>query len=188
LIRAETDALKNANKIVTPHTAIAQKFPGRAVLLDWKMPSAKMLKTTRSDRRPVVVFPAATVGRKGCYELREAIRGLEVKLALLGPVIETKDFWAGFDVEAEGADCLETADLVVLPAFVEHRPRRLLAEAAKGGPVIASTACGVSNIEGIELIAAGDTYALREEMVKVLGSVENQYAHRSKNILVPASN
>ena len=188
LIRAETEALKNANKIVTPHTAIAEKFPGRAVLLDWKMPTAKMSKTIRSDRRPVVVFPAATVGRKGCYELREAIRGLDVKLTLLGPVIETKDFWDGFDVESGEADWIEGADLVVLPAFVEHRPRRLLAAAAKGVPVIASMACGVSNIEGIELIAAGDTYALREKMVKVLGSVENHHAHRSKNILVPASN
>ena len=40
--------------------------------------------------------------------------------------------------------------------FVEHRPRRLLQAAAAGIPVIASKACGVRNVNGIETIDIGD--------------------------------
>ena len=112
--------------------------------------------------------PASTVGRKGCYELREAIRGLDVKLLTMGPYIEGKEFWEGFDVERAGDDWLENADAVVLPAFVEHKPRRLLAAAVCGIPMIASEACGVSNVEGVKVVPAGDAAALRKELEMTL--------------------
>jgi glycosyltransferase involved in cell wall biosynthesis len=129
-----------------------------------------------TNEKPVIIFPASTVGRKGCYELREALRGLDVKIVAMGPDIEGVDFWEGFDVERGGAGWMETADLVVLPAFVEHRPRRLLQAAAAGIPVIASSACGVENISGIETIEAGYAVALRTVILSALRSAAKAVA------------
>ncbi len=167
LVESELEALGSARKIVTPHTAIAKLFPDRSLLIDWAMPVKRAL-TRISNKKPVIVFPAATVGRKGCYELREAIDGLNVKLLTLGPMIESADFWNGFEMERGGDDWLHYADIVVLPAFVEHKPRRLIMAAAAGIPVIASTACGVDRIDGICKIEAGDAEALRSQIVKIL--------------------
>jgi glycosyltransferase involved in cell wall biosynthesis len=169
LLDDEAEALRHARKIVTTHTGIAALFPGKAELLDWDTPGAKQ-KAAAGEGKPVVVFPASTVGRKGCYELREALRGLDIKLIAMGPDIEGADFWDGFDTERGGPEWLEKADVVILPAFVEHRPRRLLQAAAMGIPVIASDACGVANIDGIETIRAGDTVVLRESVLRCLSA------------------
>lgn len=160
LVEAETEALKNADKIITAHTAIAALFPNRAEILDWKMPSER--KTVkRKTKKFTVVFPASTVGRKGCYELREAVRDLNVKIIGLGAQLEGADFWKEFDYEKGSDDWLETADLVVLPAFVEHKPRRLLQAAANRIPVIASVNCGLENVASIKSIEAGNVKMLR---------------------------
>jgi len=87
---------------------------------------------------------------------------------LIGPVIESPDFWDGFDVTTKTASWLELADLVVLPAFLEHRPRRLLLATAAGIPVVASGACGVSTVKGITTIPAGDAVALRDAIRECL--------------------
>ncbi|MDQ3799739.1 MAG: VanW family protein [Acidobacteriota bacterium] len=172
LVEAETKALQNARKIITPHAEIAALFAEKAEPLDWQMPEAKEFKRKRNEKF-TVVFPASTVGRKGCYELRDALRGLDVKLVTLGAIIEDADFWSGFDWEkGSAADCLERADLVVLPAFVEHKPRRLLQAAAHKIPVIASRACGAENVPGITSVSTGDSGILREEIEKILKANE----------------
>jgi hypothetical protein len=163
LVEAEIEALKNARKIVTPHTEIASLFDEKCELLNWKIPKATNTEQKTGDKF-TLVFAASTVGRKGSYELREAIRGLDIKLVTLGAVIEDADFWRGIDFEKGADDWLEKADLVVLPAFVEHKPRRLLQAAARGIPVIASTACGVENVEGVTSIECGNVEKLREEI------------------------
>jgi glycosyltransferase involved in cell wall biosynthesis len=171
LVAAETEALQTARKIITPHVEIAQLFPEKVELLDWKMPPAKSNFVAKTEsEKPTIVFPAATVGRKGAYELREAARGLNVKIVLLGAQLEGAEFWNGFDVEHRtGAqNWLEAADLIVLPAFVEHKPRRLLQAAAHRVPVIASKACGVANIAGIETVDAGDAASLRKKIAEKL--------------------
>ncbi len=167
LVEAETEALKNARRVITTHPAIVALFPEKADLLPWKMPTVAALEKRRSEK-PVIVFPASTVGRKGCYELREAIRGLDVTLVTLGPNIENADFWQGFNATRGGDDWLETADVVVLPAFVEHKPLRLLRAVAVGVPVIASSACGVDNVAGVTTIEAGDAFALRQAIESVI--------------------
>lgn len=167
LIEAETEALKNARKIITPHTEIASLFGTRAVTLDWKLPEAREFIKQPTEKF-TIVFPASTVGRKGCFELREAIRGLDVKLITLGATIEDKEFWQGIDWEKGGEDWLGRADLVVLPAFVEHKPRRLLLAAAHKIPVIASEACGVENVEGVKTVETGDPEILRREIEHIL--------------------
>jgi hypothetical protein len=165
LIAAERDALENARTIVTQHTEIAALYPHRAELLSWQMPDATSRSAKVKNERPVIVFPASTVGRKGCYELREAIADLDVKLIVLGPLIEGSDFWNGYDVERGTDNWLEIADLVVLPAFVEHRPRRLLLAAVSGIPVIATAACGVNGVANIMTVPAGDAGSLREAVL-----------------------
>jgi len=55
-----------------------------------------------------------------------------------------------------------------LPAFVEHRPRRLLLAAVHEIPVIASAACGVRNVPGIKTVETGDAEILRTAIKQVL--------------------
>lgn len=168
LVEAEMKALHHARKIITPHTEIAGLFPEKAEILHWSL-TKKDQKPNTKNQKLTILFPASTVGRKGAYTLREAAHGLNVKLLLLGSIIETEDFWQGFDIERTTLDeGLNNADLVVLPAFVEHKPRPLLKAVAKGVPVIASRACGVENIEGIEIIEVGDVEGLRIKLEKLL--------------------
>ncbi|MEO8574321.1 MAG: VanW family protein [Pyrinomonadaceae bacterium] len=181
LVKAEREALENAHAIVTPHTEIAALFPNRARLLEWLMPEAVIRCASHKSEKPVIVFPAATVGRKGCYELREAIVDLNVKLIVLGQLIEGPDFWKGFDIERGTENWLEVADLVVLPAFVEHRPRRLLLSAVSGVPVVATSACGVESIPNVTTVSAGASIALRES---ILDSIHREYGV-NKNLSLP---
>jgi hypothetical protein len=169
LVDAEMEALRAARQLITPHSMIASLFPRRGRLIDWKMPGIRNVKRFAKSK-PNIIFPASTVGRKGCYELRDAIRGLDVKLVILGPLIESNNFWDGFDVERGKEDWISKTDIVVLPAFVEHRPRRLLAAAAAGIPVIASKACGVEKVSGIQSIDAGDVVMLRDAILSALST------------------
>jgi glycosyltransferase involved in cell wall biosynthesis len=173
LVRLEQEALQRARKIITPHSEIARMYGGRAVTIDWTIPPHTTPPRKASDvRRPRIVFPASTVGRKGAYELRSAIRGLDVGLTIVGAQLEGEDFWRGLHVERRqnGEDWLEGASALVLPAYVEHRPRRLLEGLARGIPVIASTACGLENVEGVVNIQPGDVKALRHELEKLLST------------------
>jgi len=168
VIQDEAEALKHARRIITPHSEIASLFPKRSALIPWKIPAAGSRVEKRTGPKLVIVFPAATVGRKGCYELRDALRGLNTKLILLGPLIEGADFWDGIYVAKGDDNWPEKADLVVLPAFVEHRPRRLLLAAARGIPVIASSACGVDGINGIRTVVPGDPDRLRAAIIDAM--------------------
>jgi hypothetical protein len=166
LIQAEDEALKNAREIITPHTDIAALFPKRGRILNWQTPAPVERVIQRNNEKPAIVFPASTVGRKGCYELRDAIADLDVKLIVLGPQIEGRDFWNGYDMQRGAENWLELADVVVLPAFVEHRPRRLLLAAASGVPVVASPACGISGMSNVTTVPAGDPDLLRKAIIE----------------------
>lgn len=167
LLNAENEALASARKLITTHTGIAALYPDKVELLQWRLPQTKNGQGVKNNK-PTIIFPAATVGRKGCYELRDATRGLDVKLLTFGSYIEDAGFWNGFDVSVAGDDWLSHADLVVLPAFFEHRPRRLLQAAANGIPVIASKACGVENVRGIETMETCDVETLRQMIIRKL--------------------
>jgi hypothetical protein len=171
LAETETEALRSARKIITPHTEIAALFPEKAELLNWKLPEPK-ISDSRKNGKPTIVFPASTVGRKGVYELREAIRGLDIKLLTMGALIENQNFWHGFDVEKGDAEWLAKADLVVLPAFVEHKPRRILEAAVNRIPVIASKACGVETVANIQIIETGNSVQLRTKIEEFLSQIE----------------
>lgn len=177
LLEAETEALQNADKIITPHTEIAALFGEKAEILNWQMPNAKEIKKTKKTKF-TIIFPASTVGRKGCYELREAIRGFDVKIITLGANIEGANFWKDFAVEKGTENWLEKADLVVLPAFVEHKSRRLLQAVSNKIPVIASKNCGLENVAGIKIIEAGNVEDLRI-------AIENNFPQNRKKLIQP---
>lgn len=144
--KIERQALQQANKIITPHTEIASLFADQAVLLDWHIPELKTIPI----RGNKILFPASTIGRKGAYEVREAVRKLNLELTVLGNELEGDDFWKDVPIcKANNQDCLDQVGLVILPAFVEHNPRILLRAIACGIPVIASSACGLGNLEGV---------------------------------------
>src|SRR5262249_46807586 len=115
-------------------------------------------------RGPWLVFPVSTLGRKGAYELRAAARELDLQVRLAGPVLEDPEFWSGVRVERAGEDWLDGAAAVVLPAWVEHQPRRLLEACAAGVPVIASDACGLANVPGTTTVPTGCLESLRSAL------------------------
>ena len=185
LTDAESDALKNATRIITPHTGIARLFREKAVLLDWKIPRRKLVKPGNRSGIPKIAFPASTVGRKGAFELREALVGLPVELVTVGLTLEGADFWNGLPLTkaTSKSACLNDVDVVVLPAFIEHNPRILLEAISLGIPVIASSACGLANIKGVISIRIGDVKELRAEIEKAILGV----GFRSKSKILWAS-
>jgi hypothetical protein len=166
VVTAETEALSRATSWITPHRYIARFAGDRAKVVEWQR--SKRSAAAGGDR---VVFPASTLGRKGAYELREAMRGLDLPIRLCGPVIERPDFWRGFKTERHvSGDWLAGARCVVLPSWVENQPRRILEAIAAGIPVVASEACGVSGLDGVTTVRAGDADALRWAIEQVLVS------------------
>lgn len=167
LLRDEARALAHARRIVTPHHDVAALFPGRAELLEWAIPMSRAPRPSGGPR-PRIVFPGPTAGRKGAYELREALAGMDVELVAMGSRLEGAGFWDGLRLAAPEASWLDGADLVVHPAFVENQPRRLLAALAAGVPVVATPACGLGPREGLTLVPAGDVVGLRAAVVSAL--------------------
>jgi hypothetical protein len=166
LVAAEMQALAAAEKLYTPHRAIAAFLGDRAVVLDWAMPAATK-PVARGGR--TVLFPASALGRKGAYELREAARGLEVELLVAGGAKEHDgDFWAGITARRLDGAMPERLAAVVLPAIVEHQPRALLRALAAGIPVIATAACGLGDRPGVVTVPELDAAALREALERVL--------------------
>jgi len=170
LVAAEAAALERARKIVTAHGEIAALFPLKSVKLDWFMPKVEARLESVAADRPRIVFPAATLARKGAHELRAALRGLDVTLVIAGGEHEGAEFWRGLDVERRrlGPDLFAGASLVVLPALVEHAPRALLRALAAGIPVVATRECGLARMAGLRLVPAGDAATLRAAILIAL--------------------
>jgi hypothetical protein len=181
LVRDETEALAAARRVVTPHALVASLFGERAVQLDWHLPNLVREGSRGADARggeggagafgrgTRVVFPGPTVGRKGAYEVREAARRLGLSIVVAGARPEGEGFWEGVRVERrEWKECLRDAGVVVMPAFVEHRPRRLLEAVARGVPVVASVNCGLGETAGVVNVRAGDVDALCGGIEKAL--------------------
>jgi len=154
LLRAEEESLAAAQEIVTPHADIAALFGDRAIVLNWKTPSTRFKHAPGSRR---IAFTGPTVARKGAYELREAARALDLQIVLLGSDLEGADFWTGVRTSR---DMSAGVAAFVQPAFLEDKPRKLLAALASGIPVITTMECGVRPQSGLTLMCAGDVDAL----------------------------
>jgi hypothetical protein len=162
LAEAEDRALREARRFVTPHAAVADFLAGRygapVVHLPWVAGNPGL----PSARGPGVLFPASALGRKGAYEVRAACRELGLGVQILGKATEGEGFWQGLNAApADPAHPFEGIGRVVLPAFVEHRPRILLRAIAAGIPVICSPECGIaSQTPGVTIVSSGDLPAL----------------------------
>ncbi|MDR6842060.1 VanW family protein [Pseudoxanthomonas sacheonensis] len=169
LAEAERSALERARHWITPHAEILRMAGGRALPLPWQRPA---LQTTepRINGKPRVLLPASSLARKGAIELREALTGMSIE-ALLPPGAEDHaDFWRGFRVTCVGSigEGVDAADIVVLPAWIEHQPRGLLRAIARGKPVIATQACGLPSELPWHKVAEGDTERLRAKISELL--------------------
>jgi len=165
LVLAEKAALREAAKIITPHAWLADKYYGRSTKLDWQLPLARAPIKSKS-----IVFPGPTVARKGAFEVREALAGIDIELRILGGELEGVDFWSGINVRSlNGSDWIDEAAVVVQPALVEDNPRPLLRAISAGIPVICTEQCGIDGLPGVELVEFGDTAGLREALLRLLG-------------------
>jgi len=169
VVAAETEALAEARHWITPHRGVAKLGGNKSVLLDWALPSVPPRASTPPTEagKATVAFPASTLGRKGAYELREVARRLGLRLALGGAIIEDPQFWGDLNAAAPAGHWLAGARAVVLPAWVEHQPRRLLHAVAAGVPVIASQACGLEGLAGVVSIPEGDSAALEAALMQL---------------------
>jgi hypothetical protein len=165
LVEAEAHALARADRIVSPHAELAAAFGDRAVRVPWVVPPSRP-RPARAPGAPLSVwFPASTLARKGCRELLHATADLPIRVHAPDRVLEAPGFWAGRDVVLGPVDP-RAVDLVVLPAWVEPAPRVLLSAIATGLPVVASTACGLADVPGVEEVATGDAEALRAVLAR----------------------
>jgi hypothetical protein len=161
ILQLEVEALVAASSLITPHSFIARNDP-RKKSLNWSPGVPK--QWTPGDR---VVFPGPTVGRKGAYELREAVLKLDLQVVLLGANLEDANFWKGVRTTrpSPSDNWLEGAMAVVQPAYLEDKPRRLLIAIASGCPVICTPQCGLGGVEGVTEVPCGHVGAL----IKALG-------------------
>jgi hypothetical protein len=145
----ELSLLKNAAKLISPHTEVARLFPHQVELLDWKSPAPVH---NNDGPRDLAVFPYSTLGRKGAYEMRDAMHSLSTPIGVLDRNLESGDFWNNQNVvRLSPKDILRRAKVIVAPAFVEHQPRLLVEAIANCIPVIATRECGLSNHNVIEI-------------------------------------
>jgi vancomycin resistance protein VanW len=161
---AEREALGEAVRLITPHRAIAARFPpARVDLIDWQ--AATPLPATRGGR--TFLFAGPALARKGAHAMREAMEQLDIALVIERPGEERAGFWGDRDVRLAQGMPSEFAG-VILPAIVEHRPATLLRALAAGLPVIATEACGLPPQPGLTLIEPCDPAALREAIRSLL--------------------
>lgn len=172
-VEAEEEALANAEQIVTPHALVASLFPAKSVLLDWARPPDSNFPVYRTSKaKPTIFFPASTLGRKGAYELREALRGMDARLLLGGKLLEDGRFWSGFDVAAVPPNPWDAADLVVLPTIAESQPRALLLALSAGIPVVTTPESGLHPGCGARFIAALSQEALHDAIQQQILAIE----------------
>ena len=119
-----------------------------------------------------MLFPASALARKGVLELREAVAGLPVCVLVPPGAVDEAKVWQGVSIEpvTSIAAGLASADVVVLPAWVEHQPRGLLMAMARGLPVIATPACGLPDSLPWTAVAEGDVQALRAALMSCLNA------------------
>jgi glycosyltransferase involved in cell wall biosynthesis len=172
-LQAEAEALAAARHWITPHAGIIALGGRKAVPLAWQMPEAfpQPVCSGGSGKVFTVLLAAPSLARKGACELATALRALPkpVQLLLLPGKNEAPCMWTGVKTKrcASVAEGIREADVVVLPAWVEHQPRIALRAIASGKPLIATPACGLpAHLPWIS-VAAGDAKGLRNAILSV---------------------
>lgn len=156
----EDEALECAERIITPHSAVAALFAHKLVRLPWDLPLSGPIVPRERSEMPVLYFPGPTVGRKGAYEVREAAVMVGAKVWVRGPQLEGDGFWQGVNTEPGTFRCQPQVDAVVAPSILESQPRELLRMMAAKIPVIATDACGLVGLPGVITVPILDSQAL----------------------------
>ena len=166
---AELRALRGARRLVTAHADVARHLRGLGLsqveYVAWRLPVVDISHAPRGvpASTPRVAFPASALARKGAHELAQALRQLGWRLLVLGTPSTDGALWRGIDVEHASwrdATWMARADIVALPAHVEHAPRALLQALAHGLPVVATAACGLGPMPGVREVTRGDVAGL----------------------------
>ena len=181
-VQAEWRLLRRADRLLAAHRDVVRVLQAAGLspqVLDWVAPKAAAAQS--AERRTAgaprtIVFPASALARKGADQLAHTLRGLKAergpsfRLVVLGSPPSDASLWSSLDVHYERyeGDWLQRADVVVLPAIVEHAPRALLAALAHCLPVIATPACGLAPHPLLTEVPAGDATALRQALVRAL--------------------
>ena len=120
-----------------------------------------------------VYFPASSLVRKGALELAAALSDIDAEIIL--PIRDGGEpaRWQATTLRRieHFEDALVLCDVVVLPAWVEHEPRVLLAAISLGIPVIATAACGLGDLPGWSEVPAGDVDALRVALTRISDAI-----------------
>lgn len=143
--RLEAAALKGANNLVTNHLEINQLWPNSKYI-------SRVIKTgdMKSETIKTIVFGGPLLARKGIIEFTQAVRGMNVTLIAPQGVAESDIIKSQFS--QLGQNWLEVADLVVLPAYIEHKSTMLIKAIENGIPVIVSSACGLESNDLITVL------------------------------------
>ncbi|GAB3390014.1 VanW family protein [Lysobacter fragariae] len=166
LVDAESEALAAADAWLSPHVQVCAAAGAKAVRLPWVLPDVSAPRAPRGQR-PRVFLASSPLARKGVFELLAALDEEDVEILLPPgdgePVLEPGR--ASLRRVATYNQGLAQADVVVLPAWVEHQPRALLAAIAAGVPVVATGACGLPDDLAWRRVVAGDIHGLRDAIL-----------------------
>jgi len=166
LVADVMEALHAAERLITPNAWVAGAMGDRAHLVPWIAQPKTHLKY-RMQGLPRIYFPSAALARRGAFELRDALQGMDAELVVRDKSFEGENFWKG--IPTLGIEALdEGVSAVVLPAFLLEQPRVLLDALAAGIPVIATPNCGLPAMDGLSMVPAGDLAALRDVIQCVL--------------------
>jgi len=166
LVNLESIALTRARYIITPHTEIAGIFSQKSHQLKWKTPpiQAESRKGTR------ILYPGASLARKGAYEVRQLAYELNLSIVLSGHTFECEAFWQGIDIHHASGDLFDDVALVIMPAYIENQPRLLIKALSYGIPVIATTACGLPEMDNLTIVPLGDYEALKSAILEKINA------------------
>lgn len=161
----EWQALAGAKKRIIAHREVQRVLEAQGLateLLSWSEPPPRAVFPQSEKTSRILTFAASALARKGAQEVATVARRLGVRVLILGTPPSDAKVWAGVDWCAVGyaSDWLEQSDVVVLPAYIEHRPRALLQALAAHIPVVASRACGLGDRPGLIEVEPGDADAL----------------------------
>lgn len=168
LVYIENTALNRASKIITPHTAIAQIFNHKSILLPWKMPSV----SPRLSKGKKILFPSSALARKGAIEMKKLAVELQLEIIYTGLTEEYPRFWDGVTATYHSKPSLDEIVCVVYPAYVEHQPRVLLRALSAGIPVVTSRSCGIPPMQQLFLFEKGDYSAMKNLVSQILRANE----------------
>jgi hypothetical protein len=172
LIKAEREALSGASAFITPHKKILEWAGEKGVALNWVLPPPLTLSTPK-DQRFSILLAGVSLGRKGIFDLRMALRKVkfDYELLLVPSAVESKDFWQGINIRIINSinEGVAICDAVVLPAVVEHNPRGVLLAISSQKTAIASSVCGLP--EHLEWKRADNS----EELEQLLNETFKKY-------------